>query len=346
MKSLHGNFPDENSEISIGKGDMKNLLTDSRTDSDALCGTSKSDAEKANERIHQSAVNHESSMGIMPRTSYAVSQIIDPSAELSNYNLVRDKQAATSSNSSGQIIGGPSHSLAKSLYNRDPVSHLTATEEEFSKMRMKNYDDCASGDSKAENYALKSMPVAGAGESTHEDKRKGQISENQQEMNSDAAWLQPPDKNFDAFKIAQDILQSQGGTKTKTIDALNHQKDLQQRINRSRAKHYEEDFVSIDAKMRTEGVRHEHVPILTKRKKNLKNLFVETDLNERGESSQGFNKLEELKNFPPQPGKISQLKGKVVNKPTPSPTESTLSQKHHHKLTSMNNPGRITKNAS
>ncbi|XP_075257739.1 uncharacterized protein LOC142349827 [Convolutriloba macropyga] len=214
MKSLHGILANERTEIletneeDAQEGDISSEMGANQD----IAGPSKSNFDKA----QYLSGNNESSLGIMPRTSYAISQIIDPSAEQSNYNLLKDQQGSTTS--SGQIIGGPHHSLAKSLYNRDTVTNLTANDDDFARMRKRSncrYEEAGSGENSNEevkSYAFKSMPFD---ETTEEREQKelqeqrGKHSTTKQHENTEAPWLNPPDKNFDAFKIAQDIILGQ-----------------------------------------------------------------------------------------------------------------------------------------
>ena len=345
MKSLHGILANERTEIletneeDAQEGDISSEMGANQD----IAGPSKSNFDKA----QYLSGNNESSLGIMPRTSYAISQIIDPSAEQSNYNLLKDQQGSTTS--SGQIIGGPHHSLAKSLYNRDTVTNLTANDDDFARMRKRSNcrnEEAGSGENSNEevkSYAFKSMPFD---ETTEEREQKelqeerGKHSTTKQHENTEAPWLNPPDKNFDAFKIAQDIIL---GQQSLSSGAKGNSEGLRSRKVSTKLEHVEgkiesEDVANLNLHSSSQMRNQKPAPILSRRKKNLRSLYVETELEDSNEGASGSKPMEEEFPVPHRVGKMSQLKN-IVGKHTPSPTELAL-QKQQQRLSALGSHGK------
>ena len=152
---------------------------------------------------------------IMPRTSYAVSQIIDPTAEMS-YDSLQD-----------QLTGGQP-SYAKSLYtnetcnNPEFLSGAIATDQTLEqKVRGANTQNDASTTYKCTNDKQE-IPKTGFNvkETSPSSTKLNDVNYNEESSTyvpttssfvakDVSPWLNPPNKNFDPFKIAQDILEAQ-----------------------------------------------------------------------------------------------------------------------------------------
>ena len=165
---------------------------------------------------------------IMPRTSYAVSQIIDPSAEMSYEDSVQDED------------GGGQPSFAKSLYtnetcyNPESFSGAIPTDQkqemqphQLLKLRSSSIhqqSDAIDSSSKCTHekqphemlqnscsFNHKRSPSSGKlDDVNYNDDSNTCLPSTSSFVASDVSpWLNPPNKNFDPFKIAQDILEAQ-----------------------------------------------------------------------------------------------------------------------------------------